>query len=135
LPLDKLTAGCYIIFEMKTKGGEKMKGMLVDILKGQYKSTNNGVSSFNTDALLVGDEVAAIFDEDPNRPTLKLVRRNISGKEYLHAEPIGSPTPGRVGWMAGGNYLYSSDSRFPNAYPIAIHDRQESAEHYETLSR
>lgn len=111
-----------------------MKGMLVEILKGQYESTNNGVSSFNKEALLVGEGVAQVFDEDPKRPTLKLVKRNIFGKEYLHAEPVQTTTPGWVGWMAGGNFIWSSDSRFPNDYPIAIHDRQESQEQYEALS-
>jgi len=27
--------------------------------------------------------------------------------------------------MFGGNFIYTSDSRFPNKYPIAIHDRYE----------
>jgi hypothetical protein len=31
--------------------------------------------------------------------------------------------------MAGGTFIYSSDSHFPSRYPIALHDR------WETLSR
>jgi hypothetical protein len=38
--------------------------------------------------------------------------------EHLHAEPI-SP-----GWyMASGKFIWTSDSRFPNDYPISLHDR------------
>jgi hypothetical protein len=64
---------------------------------------------------------------------LKLVRRNLFGREHLHAEPIDPPTG--VGWMAGGNFIWTSDSRFPSDYPIAVHDRQESQDQYNMLSR
>jgi len=68
--------------------------------------------------LLTVDEIAAV-----SLPILKVVRRMIQGKEYLHLEPLGNPEQGR--WMAGGNFAYTSDSRFPHDYPLSIHDRSE----------
>lgn len=50
---------------------------------------------------------------------------------YYHAEPIDQPS-GMVGPMFGGNFCYSSDSRFREIcqYPIPIHDRFETVEAY-----
>lgn len=55
---------------------------------------------------------------------LKLVRRE--GLDYIHAEPVIN----RSRWyMAGGNFIYSSDSRFKKItgiqYPVSVHDRTE----------
>jgi hypothetical protein len=112
-----------------------MNGLIVSIYKAERTGdcTNGGVSSKATEALLIGDGVSGPFEESSERPTLKLVRRNLFGREYLHAEPIDPPTG--VGWMAGGNFIWTSDSRFPNDYPIAVHDRQESQDQYNMLSR
>ena len=41
---------------------------------------------------------------------------------------------GNVGYMFGGNFIHTSDSRIPNDYPIPIHDRQETQEQYNHLS-
>ena len=53
---------------------------------------------------------------------------------YVHAEPVDKPE-GKVGPMFGGNFIYTSDSRFPNDYPIPVHDRFETPEQAEILSR
>lgn len=116
-----------------------MKGLIVSVLRNAEigDCTNGGLSSKYTSILLVGEGVPEIFDESENRPTMKLVRRRLFNRDtdYLHIEPIDDPSPGHVGWMSGGNFAWSSDSRFPNNYPISIHDRQETTELYETLSR
>jgi hypothetical protein len=60
------------------------------------------------------------------------VTRDLAGiGEYLHAEPVDGERDARregktVGPMFGGNFVYTSDSRFPNKYPIPVHDRWES---------
>jgi len=62
---------------------------------------------------------------------LKLVRRQLAGGEYIHAEPIFWSEPevphGRP--MCGGNFIFTSDSRFRRVceYPIPVHDRFETA--------
>lgn len=120
------------------EGGEMgEKGLLVTILRSALGDTTNdgvtGVRKGHKSVLLVGDGVAEVFEENESRPTLRLVRRNLGG-EYLHAEPVVQPR-GMVGPMFGGNFVHSSDSRFPSRYPIPVHDRFETPEDYELLSR
>lgn len=118
--------------ETKSKTG----GLLVFVLRHADGTdcTNGGVTSRVTQAVLVGDGIPAIFEPTETRPALRLVRRHIGG-EYLHAEPVEGKDGRRVGWMAGGNFVYTSDARFPNRYPISVHDRQETTEQYDALSR
>lgn len=63
-----------------------------------------------------------------NEPYLFLVKRNIFGNEYLHAEPVNLGAENK--WkMFGGKFVFSSDSRFSeniSRQPIGIHDRVES---------
>lgn len=90
--------------------------------------TLGGVSSghraLNHEAVLIWDEEfrpGTMPLEINGRPVLVLVRRMIYGREYLHAEPVGAN--GKFMW--GGNFIYSSDGRFPNDYPLKVHDRDE----------
>lgn len=39
-----------------------------------------------------------------------------------------------LGPMFGGQFIYSSDSRFPSDQPIHIHDRFETQAQYDRLS-
>ena len=116
-----------------------MKGIIVNIYKPDYDSTNKGVSSKATQAYLVGEGVPEIFDVGDDKPVFVLIERNLFGRVVVHAQPIGKPQDrNAVGPMFGGNFLYSSDSRFRdrvNEYPIPIHDRFETKEQYEALSR
>jgi hypothetical protein len=99
-----------------------MKGMIVNIYKhNKHDTTNSGVTSQAYDALLVGEGIPEIF-EASGRPILKLVKRHLFGNPvpYLHVQPVEG-----TGYMFGGNFVYSSDSRFPNDYPLPVHDRQE----------
>lgn len=108
-------------------------GLLVYVLRHPREAgdvfdidtTNGGISSRFTCFVLTGEGVSGPFRPDANTPELKLVRRKIGGREYLHVEPVEGKDPRAAGWMAGGNFVYTSDSRFPNAYPLSIHDRQE----------
>jgi len=111
-----------------------MKGFSVDVLRWKYDCTNNGLSSRHEAFILCGTGVPEMYEPSAAEPGLILVRRTIAGKEYLHAQPINDPRPGNVGWMAGGNFIWSSDSRFPNRYPISIHDREETREQNKHLS-
>ena len=115
------------------------KGLTVDVLRSaKYgDSTNGGVSSRFNEFVIVDPAVDEIFEATAKCPALKLVRRTIGGKLYIHAEPL-APVPSNcVGYMFGGNFVTSSDSRIRsiNAYPIPVHDRIETARQYEMLSR
>ena len=109
-----------------------MKGMLVSIYRNAEirDCTNGGISSRVNKAVLTGDGIPGIFEPHPDAPELKLIYRpNI---DYYHAEPVEGKNPKLVGWMAGGNYCFTSDSRLTaiNHYPIPIHDRQETQADY-----
>jgi hypothetical protein len=99
--------------------------------------TANGITSKVSRILLVDDSIEGPFKVGKDEVYLVLVRRNICGREYIHAEPRKESFEmrgDRYG-MFGGNFIYTSDSRFPNSYPIPVHDRFETLEEYEAFSR
>lgn len=95
--------------------------------------TNGGISS-KCDTVTLVDIGVPLFEPSPESPAVRIVRRNLGGEVYLHAVPVEQPA-GLVGPMFGGNFIYTSDSRFPSSYPIALHDRWETQEQYNHLSR
>ena len=101
-----------------------MKGIYVDILRGKYESTNGGASTGKDEAFFPCE--GGNCEPKEGDLILKLVRRNLTEGEYLHVEPMERPK-GMNGPMAGGNFAYSSDSRFRRVcmYPVSIHDRFE----------
>jgi hypothetical protein len=103
---------------------EKLKGLLVEVYRGKFESTNGGVSSFHDTLLLVGDGVPEIFEESYEHPTVKLMTRNVGGRVYKYVQPLMGEND-KTWFMFGGNFVYTSDSRFPNTYPLSIHDRVE----------
>lgn len=87
--------------------------------------TNNGISSY-TRELYILDAQKGPFEPDDIRQCVYIEKREIMGQEYVDCKPAYC----RKRWyMAGGNILYTSDSRFKQitgiSYPIAIHDRYE----------
>ena len=98
---------------------------MVEVYKpaGFPDCTMNGISSKADRLILVGDDIPEIFEVKPDMPAVRLIKRIIFDRPYVHAEPIDNLTG--KGFMAGGNFIYTSDSRFPSQYPISIHDRQE----------
>ena len=84
--------------------------------------TNNGLTS-------VGDSFDLYFDVDnvDNIPddSLVLIKRNLFGKPAWYAKPASLLKSGTQSMM-GGNFVYTSDSRFPGDAPIPVHDRVEA---------
>lgn len=111
-------------------------GVLYTMYGGQISDcTNGGITSKNERVILVPEGVMP--PTNSNLPVLKVVRRNIGGRDYLHAEPLAAPGAGNIGWMAGGNFVYSCDSRYRQwvcDYPISVHDRSETQMQYNRLS-
>lgn len=115
------------------------KGFIAGILTDKEigECSNNGISHWANEVTIVTDnQELQVFETEPKdelrRPIVKIVKRIICGEEYIHAEPIDDPQG--VGWMAGGSYIWSCDSRFRqhiNAYPIPLHDRQETQKEYD----
>lgn len=101
--------------------------------------TNGGVSSRFRDLLILCPDGFIDVDEDnPPENLCKVVHRFLFGRDVYHVEPVVRPKG--AGWMMGGNYAATSDSRFHALcggfyVGIPIHDRQESWEEYDRLSR
>lgn len=118
-----------------------VKTLPVDVYRsarrGDYDCTNGGVSSKYNTLYLVCDE--GWLEKDENDPqVVKLVVNHygwIEGGKYLHCEPINDHNKKEIGYMMGGNFIYTSDSRFPSEYPIPIHDRSETQADYDALSQ
>lgn len=114
-----------------------MKALRINVYKWNLGDrTNGGISSKYDDLLLVCNEGYIDIDENnlPENLVKIVVRKLFGGKEYKHIEPY-KPAD-KVGWMSGGNFAYSCDSRFHELsdYPLPIHDRQETQEQYDHLS-
>ena len=109
----------------------KTTGLIVDVYRNSSADcTANGISSNQNTLILI--DIDAPFEGD-EKNSVKLVTRWLFGKWYHHAEPLVKPE-GMVGPMMGGNFIYTSDSRFPSDYPIPLHDRFETQEAYKHLS-
>lgn len=101
-----------------------MKGLRVNIYRGNYNSPINALEEAEA-ATLIDADVVELFEPSDGAPAIRLVRRNLWGEEYIHAEPMEKGS-----YAFGGSFIYSSDSRFReiNKYPIPLHDRDMSKE-------
>lgn len=115
-----------------------MQGLIVSIYSNGVNCSNGGISSRVNKAIIIGDDIPQLFEARDDMPAIKIIRRNIGGREYIHAEPVNPCPSNEIGYMAGGCFVYSSDSRFRQLicdYPIALHDRSETQTQYNHLSR
>lgn len=119
-----------------------MKGLLVDVYRNadRYDCTAGGVTATRSSFVLVDDEIGGPFEVEENDVYLVIVRRYIHGiGEYLHVEPRkngkGLRPEGYVGGMMGGNFVFTSDSRFNKVSrrPLPVHDRFETQEFYNSM--
>jgi len=118
-------------------------GLTVSILRDPLgDGTNGGVSSTPIRACVVN--IPGPFEPDDRHPALILIDRGRYGKVLYPAHKKDGRwtqlTPSdKVGPMFGGNFAYSSDSRFGDAVgfygAVPIHDRFETQKEYDFLSR
>ena len=112
------------------------RALPIDVYRttGLGDCTNGGISShYDTLLLLCDDGHREVDLDNPPENLVKIVERQLWGETHLHIEPYAQPE--HIGWMYGGNIAYTSDSRFKSRYPLRIHDRQETQEQYDMLSR
>ena len=87
--------------------------------------TNGGISSARKE-LYIMTEGKYPFEPDDLRQCVGIEFRDCCGETYVDAKPLYFP---RRRYMAGGNFLYTSDSRYKEitgiSYPVSIHDRYE----------
>jgi hypothetical protein len=105
-----------------------MNGLPVYVLRSKHDCTNHGISSKrDTFTLIEIPDTPEVTEYDQDAILIISERRG-----HMIARPMKDPE--YIGWMFGGNFVYTSDSRFPNDYPIPIHDRQETQEQQNILS-
>lgn len=105
-----------------------LKGMRVSILRNaEFDCTNGGISSTHTCLTLVGEGVPQIFEVGENEPYLELGTIIFRGETSYHAKSMNDGKENKH-HMFGGNFCYSSDSRFSEigfSGGLKIHDRVE----------
>ena len=100
------------------------KGLILEIYRSDYDCIINKMKGIKS-VVLVDKRIPEIFTAREDMPAVKIVTRNLFGKDYTHAEPL---EPGFYAF--GGTFLYTSDSRLSSVakYPIPLHDRQMNLE-------
>ena len=106
-------------------------GLMVNVFRhSDMDCTNHGVTSTHDNFVLVGS--APVFEVRDDRPGLYLMKyrgRVIACPEDLVLSDRRArgelEVTGLHGWMFGGNFVYTSDSRFPSDAPIHVYDRKE----------
>ncbi len=87
--------------------------------------TNGGISSTRRELYILSKEKGP-FEPKDIRDCVYIEWREVGGEEYINCRPAYFK---KRWYMAGGNFLYTSDSRFKeitkSKYPISIHDRYE----------
>lgn len=124
--------------EQAEKGVGAFSGLLVSTYRDAsgYDCMASGVSSkFKEFILVCNQEPIGPFYPCEKTPALYLAKwkgRVIAVPENVEAKyPKKINTredcsfEGLCGWMFGGNFVYSSDSRMPGKAPIAVYDRRE----------
>lgn len=122
----------------------KLKGLSAYVFKTRYDkrfaydTTNRGITHYADQVTVVDERVGEVFDASFDRPPV-MVKEKVGGyKCAVPVFPLDMPLRERLHrrmwFMAGGNYIKTSDSRFSkiNQYPIPVHDRVES-HHYPYL--
>ena len=115
------------------------KGLTVNVYRWSLGDCTAGGITGKVDSLvLVGPGIEGPFEVEDGEPYLELLTKNVGRDEYAYAVPrnVGDKS-GLVGPMMGGNFVYSTDSRFRRVckYPIPVHDRWETQETYDMMSR
>ena len=104
-----------------------MSNILTFVLRNSLgDSTNSGLTSkvSQVDLHYGNTEDAAVLYNIPD-DELVLVERQLFGKEAWYAVPAGIYKSNQHS-MFGGNFIHTSDSRFPGRAPIPVHDRIEA---------
>lgn len=125
----------------------KINTIPVTVYRGKYDCTNHGISSKYDELLVACPDGHRVVDSDNLPENFAMVEaRHLFGKVCYTIYPAGVDEKGNIvprdgkWWMMGGNYAGTSDSRFSNMLDgfygaVAIHDRYETQEEYEALSR
>lgn len=118
----------------------------VDVYKGRYGDCSNGGLSAKTSYLDLypADTLESDLTEQQLATAVKVVVRTFGGEKIAHVEPVTSCPADKVGYMAGGCLVSTSDSRWSAEVEralgyrfyggLSLHDRSETPEQYRALS-
>lgn len=118
-----------------------MKALIIEVYKHNGEDfSNGGITSRFNELLLVCDDGYIDIDEDnPPENLVVFEDRFMFGERCGYIRPYAEHPEDRTPYMAGGAYAASSDSRFSEMVGIygavPVHDRTETWEEYELLSR
>lgn len=121
-----------------------MKSIYATVFRPETDCTNHGVSEKRNHFILYSadttiEQIKAEIEKLNGRMKIEDCLLVKGKSDYIYCTPV-FEVNGKVstGFMAGGNFIYSSDSRFEEisgcSHPIPIHDRTESWELYNALS-
>ena len=119
----------------------KPQGMLVGIYRDGHigDCTNGGVTGNERGArgaIAIHQDLPELFEPKMDTPGLEIIQHPAGTQYGLIAVPLVF-IDGDVGPMFGGNFIWTSDSRFRrlSPRPIPVHDRFETVEQYAAMSR
>jgi hypothetical protein len=104
-------------------------GVLRNAAHAGADTSNGGVSAQVTRVVLVGNGLPQFVAASPDYPAVESIEdRN----GYRYAVPCdlrdaSAWTMLKALSVFGGAFIWTSDSRFPNDYPIPLHDRVEQS--------
>lgn len=100
-------------------------GLLVSVYRAKgYDCTNGGASSKFNSFILTAEGVTGPFEPREDVPELVLIKGPFDTLRAVPRELVES----KVWVMFGGNFVYTSDSRFPSDAPIKVFDRTETSD-------
>ena len=103
-----------------------LKGLPVSVYRAEgHDCTLNGLSSKHERFILVGPGIPEIFEVQDDTPAL-YYKEDFPMAGLKRQAAWVEPQDGSQRWaMFGGNFVWTSDSRFPADAPIKIFDRFE----------
>ena len=101
-------------------------GLTAEVYRSSLGDCTNGGISAHQKSLYILTKEKGPFEPQDIRECVYIEWREVAGSQYIDCKPLYF----RKRWyMMGGNFLYTSDSRFrevtKSKYPIPIHDRYE----------
>ncbi len=122
-------SGCKYCDEVKDFMRTNYKivsGLTAEVYKNPLGDCTNGGISSKRRSLYILAENCGPFEPSDIRECVSIVEREVMGQVYVNAKPIYRK---KRWYMAGGNFLYTGDSRYKEitgiSYPVSIHDRCE----------
>lgn len=104
----------------------EIKGLRCSILlNANYGDcSNGGISSRVSNVILIGKGIPEIHHVSDDYPAVIIDSVKTGYNPHFFAVPKDLHDQDK--WtMAGGAFIWSSDSRFPFEYPVSLHDRVE----------